>query len=134
MKDYSQVPIIQCSYQFALVMQRLVAGFPKNLRYQLGDRLAAMSQDFFEATIRANFTRDPKHRWRALDALSGELFTIRMTVRMAKDLKTISVGQFTEANRYVEDIQKQLTGWTKWTQSQIPKGNSERSPSPPPPS
>lgn len=92
--DFSQVPIIQCAYQLALETQKLVAGFPRNVRYQLGDRLATITQDFFEGACKANFIRDPRQRWGALDALSAELFTLRMTVRMAKDLKTVSVGQF----------------------------------------
>ena len=37
--DYSRVPIIQGSYQLALDTQRLVAAYPKNYRYQIGDRL-----------------------------------------------------------------------------------------------
>ena len=127
--DYSQVPIIQSSYQLALDMQRLVAKFPKNLRFQIGDRLAWMTQDFFEATIKANFIRDAALRCKALDALSAEIFTIRMTIRMAKDLKTISSGQYTEVNARVEDIHKQLTGWTKWTQSKIPRTAHELQPS-----
>lgn len=128
--DYSQVPIIQCSYELALETQRLVARFPKNMRYQIGDRLAWMTQNFFESTVKANFIREAKLRWRALDALSAELFTIRMTIRMAKDLKTVSVGQYTNVNARLEDLQKQLTGWTKWTQSKIPKVSHE---APPPP-
>ncbi len=97
----------------ALDTQRLVAGFPKNLRFQIGDRLAWMTQDFFEATVKANFIRDAVLCCRALDALSAEIFTIRMTIRMAKDLKTISSGQYTEVNARIEDLHKQLTGWTK---------------------
>jgi|GEM_PF-7067960 len=125
--DYSQVPIIQGAYQLALDTQRLVARFPKNFRFQIGDRLAWMTQDFFEATVKANFIRDAALRWKALDALSAEVFTIRMTVRMAKDLKTISNGQYTEVISRVEDLHKQLTGWTKWTQSKIPRGTGHES-------
>lgn len=119
MTDYSQVPIVQCSYQMALVTQRLVGKFPKHLRFQLGDRLAGRSQDFFENTVKANFIRDPKRRTDALTDLSADLFTFRMTLRMAKDLQSLSVGEFTDLNIRIEDIQKQLTGWSKWSQSKI---------------
>jgi len=103
----------------ALVTQRLVGKFPKHLRFQLGDRLAGRSHDFFEKTIRANFIRDPKRRSETLTDLSADLFSFRMTLRMAKDLKSLSVGEFTDLNIRIEEIQKQLTGWSKWTQSKV---------------
>lgn len=117
--DYSQVPIIQCAYELALTAQRLVLKFPKNLRYQLGDRLAHRTQDLFENTIKANFIRDAARRWQTLDQLAGEVFTIRMLIRMATDLKSISPGQYADTILRLEDYHKQLIGWTKWTQSQI---------------
>ena len=124
--DYSQVPIIQCAYELALEAQRLVLAFPKNLRYQFGERLARLTQDLFENTIQANFTRDPTARWRMLDRLAAAVFTIRMLLRMAKDLKTISTGQYANATMRLEDYHKQLIGWTKWTQTKIARNDHQR--------
>lgn len=118
MTDPTQVPIVQCTYQLALTMQRLVAKFPKHLRFQLGDRLAGRTQDLLEGVIRANLTRDPILRSATLATLANDLFAIRITLRLVKDLKAISTGQFSEISLCLEDIQKQLTGWTKWTQTQ----------------
>ena len=117
--DYSQVPITQCAYQLSLEMHRLVGGFPKQLRFQLGGRLATAAQDFLERVIQANFIRDPRRRSEALADLPGALFTMRMSVRLAKDLKAISMGQWTETNVRLEDLQKQLAGWSRWTQSKV---------------
>jgi len=118
MIDYTQVPIVQITYQLTLNIQRLVLKFPKHLRFQLGDRLTGQTQDFLEGVIRANLTRDPMLRSTSLNHLANDLVTIRITLRLIKDLKAISIGQFSEINLCLEDIQKQLTGWTKWTQTQ----------------
>ena len=117
--DYSQVPIIQCAYQLSLEMHRLVGGFPKQLRFQLGGRLANAAQDFLERVIQANFIRDPRRRSEALAGLPEALFTMRMSARLAKDLKAISIGQWTETNVRLEDLQKQLAGWSRWTHSKV---------------
>ena len=88
-----------------------------------------MNQDFFEATVKANFIRDSALRWTALGSLSADIFTIRMTLRMAKDLRTISVGQHTAISARVEDLHQQLSGWTKWTHAQIPRPKPVPTPS-----
>jgi len=125
--DYSQVPIIQCAYQLSLEMHRLVGGFPKHLRFQLGGRLADAAQDFLERVIQANFIRDPRRRSEALDGLPEALFTLRMSARLAKDLKALSIGQWTETNVRLEDLQKQLAGWSRRTHSKV----NQKGPPPP---
>ena len=117
--DYSQVPIIQCSYQLALETHGLVARFPKHLRFQLGTRILDGSQDFLERVITANFIRDPKLRAEALSGLSAGLFTTLMNIRLARDLRAISPGQAAQLTLRLEDLQKQLTGWLSWTLSRM---------------
>lgn len=119
MKDYSQVPIIQCTYQLALECQRIAANAPKSYRHQVGDRLANATLNLFEGTARANFLKQATPRLEALDCLAAQLFTLQMTGRMAKDLKIMSQGQFTEFSTRVADIKKQLAGWAKWTKTKM---------------
>ena len=117
--DYTNVPIVECSFQLAYQSQRLIALFPKNLRSQIGDRLGATTMDFFEHMSKVNFLPDSQSRCDALKNLSGDLFVIKMLVRMAKDLKLISVGQFTEYNARISDLQRQITAWGKWTKTKM---------------
>ncbi len=117
--DYSQVPIIQCAYQFTLEAHQTVARFPKHLRFQLGVRIIDGSQEFMERVIKANFIRDPRIRAEALSGLAELLFTSRMNIRLAKDLKAIPLGHAAQLTLRLEDLQKQLTGWLTWTRSKM---------------
>ena len=116
--DYSQVPIIQCAYQLALEIQKYLVTCPKSLRYQVGERLAHATQDFFAGTIKANFERNLERRQSMLHDLSAHLLLIRMWLRMLKELKGLPTGLHSSLNLVVSDIQRQLTAWSKWTQGQ----------------
>jgi hypothetical protein len=116
--DYSQVPIIQCAYQLALEIQKYLVTCPKSLRYQVGERLANATQDFFAGTIKANFERNLERRQGILHNLSAHLLTIRMWLRMLKELKGMPSGLHGSLNLMVSDIQRQLTAWSKWSQGQ----------------
>jgi len=119
MTNPTQVPIVQCTYQLAVETQHLVSHFPKAKRYDIGGRLTTKTLDLFESVTHANFIRDHRERGTKLNTLQPDLFTLKMLFRLAKDLKCISPGQHANVNLRLKDIQKQLTGWTKWTNSQV---------------
>ena len=130
-QDDAKTPIIQCAYQLVLELHQLLSRFPKHHRYQLGDRLGQMTLDFFQATMKANFTRDLRQRSVMLEQLSGDLFQVRMMMRMGHDLKILSKGQWTAFNTRIEDIRTQLIGWSHWVNSQIPPNQPHKDKVPP---
>ena len=117
MQDDTQVPIIQAAYKLTVEVQRYLLLCPKSLRYQMGDRLGLMTQDFFVHTVRSNYERDLAARSRLLEVLSADLLLIRMWLRMLKELKGLAHGHHAPLNLLVEDIQRQLTAWSQWTRS-----------------
>ena len=114
--DYTQVPIIQCSYQLALELHRLVVKFPRHLRYGLGERLTAGAHDFLDGVIAANFHRGHQQRTTRLQELSPVLLSLRITLRLAQDLRSVSLGEGALVMARLEDLSKQLAAWTRWSQ------------------
>lgn len=110
-----EIPIIQCSYQLNLSALNISASLPVSFRYTLGSQLADISFQFFKGVIVTNMTRDMKTKSDALEELKGKLFVFSMTIRTLKDLKLISHKKHAELSLKISDINRQLSGWIKWT-------------------
>ncbi len=109
-----QIPIIQCSYQLNLSALNISARLPLSFRHTLGSQLADISFQFFKGVITTNMTRDIKTKLNKLEELKTKLFVFSMTLRTLKDLKLISYKKHAELSLKISDINRQLSGWTKW--------------------
>lgn len=114
MHDYNRVPIIQCSYQFNLKIQKLAANFPQNYRHTIGRRLAEDTASLFTDLIAANYIRSLDQRAQALENLARDLFILSQHIRTAKDLKIISLAKHSELSSLMLNIRYQLDGWKNW--------------------
>jgi hypothetical protein len=115
----SQLPIVQVTYQLSLDLRRTIAKFPRAHRNSLGDFLSQGLGAFLETIVRTNHLTDHSERVRSLRVLMGQLLSIRLHLRMAKDLGCLSKGQFADFSRKLDDIQRQLIGWHKWAKTQL---------------
>ena len=61
--------------------------------------------------FRANSSRD--RRYILLENAREKLETIRLMLRLTKDLKQITLDEFVSLNEKIENISKQLVGWQK---------------------
>jgi hypothetical protein len=59
--------------------------------------------------FRANSTRD--RRYMLLESAREKLETIRLMLRLTRDLKQITLDEFVSLNEKIENISKQLVGW-----------------------
>jgi hypothetical protein len=63
---------------------------------------------------RANSSQS--RRYTLLESAREKLETIRLMLRLTKDLKQISLDEFVSLNEKIEDISKQLFGWQKMSE------------------
>ena len=119
MEQYSRIPIIQCSYNLNLHLQKITATFPVNFRHSVGRQLAERSMHTFTTIVLTNFIRQHQQRLTAIEELDKSLFLLTMDIRLAKDLKLISLARHAELNEALMDIKRQLTGWQRWSQNQL---------------
>ena len=118
-KQETQLPIIQVTYQLALDLHRTVARFPRVHRASLGMFLTSQISAFLERIVVTNHLADNTRRLSSLKELMGTLLSVRLHLRMTRDLRCMSKGQFADFSRRLDDIQRQLVGWHKWVKSQV---------------
>lgn len=114
-----EFPIVQISYQLTLDLHRAIANFPRAEKSALGQTITQLLAKFLEGTLSANSIQRPAMRSDALRGLLATLVTIRLNLRLAKDLRCLSKKQHADYNLRLDDIQRQLTGWLKWTQNKL---------------
>ena len=103
-------PIFVKTYAFLMWFLPLTANFPKHQRLGLARRLEDSALDFYEAILQAGKTKgDPG----LLCAADFELDKTSFYLRMCKDLKTLSIGQYEHAAKLLVEIGKLLGGWMK---------------------
>lgn len=119
MEQYRQTPIIQCSYNLNLQLQKLAANFPVNYRHTVGKQIATRAAFTFSELVQTNFLRQHQQRINAIDDLEKTLYLLVMEIRLAKDLKLISRQRHVELNQIMIDIKTQLQAWKCWSKKQI---------------
>lgn len=103
-------PIFVKTYTFMLWLLPLTANFPRHHRLGLARRLEDSALDFHEAILQAAKTKgDP--RW--LRAADVDLDRVRFYLRLCKDMRLLSIGQYEHAAKIVVEIGKLLGGWLK---------------------
>ena len=76
------------AYDFVLWLLPKVENFPKAHKFTLGDRLSANGLDLLTSLVEAAYARD---KVGLLDQASRKVKSTRLLLRLAKDLKLISI-------------------------------------------
>ena len=105
-----QLTIFEKTYQLVLWLYPTVQKFPKTQRFVLGQQIETSALNLVRGIIRANASRA---KLPLLYELSVELDTLRILLRLSKDLKFISVRQYGFAAEQVNEVGKLLGGWIR---------------------
>jgi hypothetical protein len=111
MAQYNHLPIFQQAYKMTLEIFRATDQFPRAYKYSLGQELKQNATHFLDLVVAANT------KTRKLETLEDArilLERVRIHLRLACDLKILGLKHFEALNRAIEDISKQLSGWTEW--------------------
>ena len=98
------------AYDFCLWMIQKVENFPRSFRFSVGDRLVATALDVQLRLVDAAYARDKAP---ILTEVNGMLNRLRHLVRMAKDLKLLSVDSYGHAAERIDEIGRMRGGWKK---------------------
>lgn len=105
-----ELPIYKATYDLVLVVFRLVKNFTKEYKYTLGESIKKEAIEAVTNIYRANVKKD---KTEYLEKTRENIEVLRLYIRLAKDLKCISVKQIAFVNGHIENVSKQLTGWLK---------------------
>ena len=83
---------------------------PRAHRFTLGDRIYSQSLDLVTALAQATFSRDKS---RALETASDRDNSLRILLRLAKDIRLLSFAPYTYATGLLDEIGRMIGGWRK---------------------
>ncbi len=110
MSHYDDLPVYKASYDLVLAVFQFTKNFNKEYKYTVGEKLKNEMIDLVILIYRAN-SRESK--FEVLQEARERMEVIRLLIRIMKDLQQISLKQFVNINKRVENVSKQLTGWQK---------------------
>ena len=89
-----------------------VGKFPRNLRFTLGERIERRLYRILEGLVRARFEAKPNKAGH-LRAVNLDLEVFRHEIRLALDLKALSLRQVEHCARLTDGVGKQVGGWLR---------------------
>jgi hypothetical protein len=103
-----ELKVIQDFYDFMLWLIQHAEKFPRHHRYSLGIALENRLQRILELLLRAKYSRE---KAAFLSDANMELEVLRFQVRLAKDLKALSIKSHGHAAEVMQGIGAQIGGW-----------------------
>ncbi len=107
-----QLLIYQKLYDFVLWMYPLINRIPKSHRLVLGRHIEELCISLLVLVISANKVRGQERSALQIE-ISNKLDKLRILIRLSKDLRFISIRQYTYAAEKMNEIGKMLYGWMK---------------------
>ncbi len=108
--------IYQKHYDFVVWLYPLINRIPKGHKQVLGKQMEELSISLLLLIVRANKSRS-NERVQLQQQFSDELDCLRLLIRLAKDLRFISINQYAVAAEKMNEIGRMLSGWVKSTET-----------------
>ncbi|THF58038.1 four helix bundle protein [Pseudothauera rhizosphaerae] len=115
---HTDTEIYRATYSLCQLVTQLVANMPRNYKADFGAELRRRCMGLVMRTYEAN-TAEADERPAVLRRMRHEVEAVNLSLRLAKDLRLISAGQYARAIAITESIAKQATGWQKHTESRL---------------
>jgi len=104
--------IFQKTYDFLLWLYPIINRIPKSHRLVLGRHLEELAISLLLLVIKANKARGQSRLSLQLQ-VSDELDCLRILIRLTKDLRFMSVKQYTIGVEKINEIGRMLNAWMK---------------------
>lgn len=107
--------IFQKTYDLVVWLYHLLNKLPRNHRPILGQQIHTLALQILIGIIQANSHKDSKLRKAQQQKISQDLDTLRILIRLTKDVKLMSIKQYTFATEKMNEIGRMLAAWMKST-------------------
>jgi hypothetical protein len=105
-----EVSAVTKTYDLTLWLLPHVGKFDRQHRFTLGNRLEEGVLEVLELLVEASYTREKQPLLRRANL---RLERLRYLVRLAKDLRQLSLKQYEFAARAMNEIGMEIGGWAK---------------------
>ncbi len=110
-KRESGAPIaVEKAYDFVVWLLPKVDNFPRAQRFTVGERLAASGLDLLTLLVEAAYA---KRKSDLLEQASRKVNSTRYLLRIAKDLKLMSIDSYGFSAENLDEIGRMVGGWSK---------------------
>ena len=105
-----QPPIILKTYDFTLWLLPKVEKFNRAYRFTVGEHLVSHALDLLLDLVQAAYSAEKTAH---LDRANLHVNAVRYLLRLAKDLKLLSLGSWEHAAERLDEIGRMVGGWQK---------------------
>ncbi len=110
MVTYDHLPVYKTSYDLLVDLFRFVKDFSREYKFTLGESIKNEAIEMIRNIYRANSSAD---KGPLIRAARENAETIRLYLRLTKDLQQINLQKFVALNERIECASKQLSGWQR---------------------
>lgn len=110
---YTALPVYKVSYDLLIEIFKRTRLFSREYKYTVGERLKNESLELIINIYKANKSQKQVRLKRIAEAREN-VETIRLLLRLTKDLQVIGNKPFVFLNSKVENVSVQLAGWQKY--------------------
>lgn len=107
---FYDLPVYKATYDILLELFLLVQKMPREHKFTLGEQVKKECMDIFLDIYQANTVNDKRE---FLKSASLHLLKLRVMLRICNDLRLMNMERFIKLNEKVENVSRQLAGWTK---------------------
>jgi four helix bundle protein len=111
----NELTVYQKHYDLILYAFPIIAQYPRNARFTLGQETQMCMLGIARLIVRANAERDRRRRLDILWSIDRGLQELRLLTRLAKDMKMISVRRYGNISARVTEVGRLVGGWIKST-------------------
>jgi len=113
MARYEHLPLFKDVYDFNLYFFKLSRGFPKDIKYGLGQEVKTETSFLLDQIIVANDNIDKKQYLKKAESC---IEVIKIKIRMLRDLEVLSIKSYNFIFTALIGISKQLAAWKTWSE------------------
>jgi hypothetical protein len=108
MATYNNLPVYKVSYELLVELFRYTKNFSREYKYTIGESIKKEVLEMIRNIYRANSIQMKRG---VIQSARENVETIRLFLRLLKDLQQINIAKFVFLNEKIEDVSKQLTAW-----------------------
>jgi hypothetical protein len=102
--------VVTKAYDLVLWLLPKAETFSRSYRFSLGERVVAHGLDLLLAPVEASYTANKAS---LLQQANGKVNGLRYLLRLAKDLRLLTVDSYAFAAERLEEIGRMVGGWQK---------------------
>ncbi len=109
----AESPLFVKTYDLVKWLIPQTTKFPREQRFVLAKRVQDSAFRFYDVIVRASLAAEREQKLTWLNEADVTLHTLRLNVRLCKDLELMQDNSYAHAARQLAEIGKLLGGWRK---------------------